>query len=879
LKLNTVSGESSEIKLNYKVQNKYNFPINSLRRNNSGQVVALIRNAGIFLFNTDKNSLDNFVPEINSRITFKLNDFYCDKNGNYWFATQNDGLVKMSTNGRIFDKWTIANGFPSNSLLRIESADDKVLWISTIGGLCSFDMHSKMIQVYNIRHGLASNDFLPHVSTVTSDKKIIFGHSEGFSLIDPVKQVIDTSKPNVIISDIWFHNQSIKRLDKEKYLTVPLEATKNITLPYSRNSFTIKFFTRDNDLPKFSNYSYRLIGLEKNWIYLGENNQTTYTNLSPGEYEFQVKCTNKNNIWNEVPTILKIKIRPPWYRTSIAILLYVFLGLVLIIILIKIYKYRLNLKKELEVSEFKALKEHELSEKKLAFFTNITHDLKTPLTLISAPVNDLLKSGNLETEQVKKLEVIKRNANRLYKLISDLVDFRKITLVQLPLTIQKTDLRPVIDNIYESFIHECHKRDIDFTFIFNLQNPVFVETRKIEKILWNLMANAIKFTHDGGKIWLKAESIQKIDGEYLQLQVGDTGKGFSEDEKIKIFDRFYQIQQTNNIHLDGSGIGLSIVHDLVLLHHGTILVESAPGEGSVFTIQVPCEENHYSTIEKFEPGNFIPSYQPATEIMVFEGYNKGNTTSEFKKYNLPKILIVEDNIELREYLASHFQTQYKVCTATDGKEGLKLTSETDFDIILTDAMMPNMNGYEFSKKIRDSFNTSHIPIIMLTSNSETEQMIQGFTSGVDTYITKPFEIEYLDAIISSFVLNRKRLREKFIGIELVDKEVDKLSETDVCFFNELADFIQKNISNENLNIDMISKHFALTKTQLNRKIKPLSSLTPNNYIRTFRLKKAYELIKNKNVRVSEAAYQTGFTDPNYFTICFRKEFGENPSKI
>ncbi len=870
-------GQFTHVQLTFREQNKLNFQINSIRKNQFGEIIGLIRNVGIFIYNAEKNSLDNFVPEINTRITFKLNDFYHDKNGDYWFTTQADGLIRLSPDGKLFDKWTTEQGFPTNSLLRIESVDDHVLWISTIEGLCRFDMRNEQIQVFSFRHGLASNEFLPRASTVTPDKKIIFGNSEGFTIIDPEKFIADSSKLEVIISDINFQNQSIKGLDSEKYLELPIEETKEINLPYRRNSFTISFFTRDDFLPKYNNFEYRLIGLEENWIYLGTNNETTYTNLSPGKYFFQVRSTNKSNVWNETPTILKIQILPPWYLTWIAFVLYFIFIVTILLFVFRIYANRVQLKKEIEISEFKVKSEHELTEKKLAFFTNISHDLKTPLTLINMPVHDLLQSEKLDDEQRNKLEVIRRNSKRLYKLIADLIDFRKLTQKQLPLLVIQTDINEIIENVYKAFKEECRNKSIDFEYYSRVINTAFVDAKKIEKILWNLLSNAIKFTDSDGQIFLSVEEIMQNERIFLRFLVKDSGRGILRKDIEKIFNRFYQADINSNTPNEGTGIGLSIVKDLVELHHGIIEVESDPGIGSSFVVTIPAEKRYYSAHEidnreSTQPLNSNPD--------IYQGIS-GNISdkTENEKYSLPKILLVEDNVELREYLAGHFSKIYKVYEAENGEKGYKCAKEKNPDIIVTDIMMPIMNGFEFCKKVRNNFEISHIPVIMLTANSAVEKQIEGLSTGADAYVTKPFDIELLDSVLNSVLLNRKMLREKFLGIEPLNNHENKLTKKDNIFIKDLKLYIEENIANHALNIDLLSRHFAVSRTQLNRKTKSLVGQTPNSLIRSIRLKKAYNLIRNDGVRVSEAAYSTGFTDPNYFTVCFKKEFGENPSRI
>ena len=879
LRFNKKTGKVDPVELDYRVNNKFNYQVNTIRKNKFGETIVLIRNLGLFLYNTEDNILESFLPEINSRITFRLNDFYHDKTGNYWFATQADGLVKLSPDGRVFERWTDQNGFPTNTLLSIESTDDKILWISSIDGLCRFNTVNGQVQIFNYRHGLASNEFLPRTSLITEDNDILFGNSEGFVLMEPDRVLQDTSKLQVVISDISFHNQSIKKLKNEDYLERPLEESRKLEFPFRRNSFTISFFTHDNNLPKYSNYAYRLEGLENDWIYLGETNQTTYTNLSPGTYRFMVKCTNKSNIWNESPTIIELTIMHPWYSSWWAILAYIVLIVFSFSLFFWFYTKRLQLKKELEISEYKVQAEHALTEKKLAFFTNISHDLKTPLTLISAPVKDLLNSKNLLPDERKKLEVIERNAKRLYKLITDLIEFRKINNAQLPLQTYITDLQPTIENIYNSFLVECEKKDIDFSFESDLNEAVCVDSRKIEKILWNLLSNAVKYTQSGGKISLAMKINDTSKGKLLQMEVEDTGTGFSAKEKEKIFDRYYQIKKTQDLQIEGSGIGLSIVHDLVKIHHGQIELESEPGKGTRFSIEIPCSENCYTEEEKGkdkqQPGKTNLSFKTDSDALIESPDTEGGQ----KKYSRLRLLVVEDNSELRDYLANHFKKEFKLLQASNGEEGFEIACHSEPDIIITDVTMPKLNGHELCQKLRDNFDTSHIPVIMLTANSETEQKIEGISSGADIYLTKPFEIAYLDAVVQNLLKNRRLIREKFLGIEPLPGQQKELNDADIKFANDVKEFILANITNEGLNINMLSKQFSISRTQLNRKIKALSGLTPNNYIKTIRLKKAYELIRHQGTRVSEAAYQTGFTDPNYFTICFKKEFGENPSQI
>lgn len=852
------------------------FQLMSVRENREGETLVLLKNDGLYTVNLEKNILENNLPEINKRVTFGLNDFYDDPKGYYWLATQTQGLVRMSEDGREFDKWTTQEGLPTNTLLRIESTDDRYLWISTISGLCRFEMETGEVLIFNHEHGLAANEFTARASIVTDDGRLIFGSNAGFTIVDPEKVQPDTSQTHVIISDITFHNQSIKHITDKPILSRPLEETEEIHLPYKRNSFTIHFFSKDKNLPKYNNYRYRLLGLEDDWIYLGETKHTTYTNLSPGKYTFEVKSTNKSNLWSESPTQLIIQINPPWYLSWYAMAGYVIFILAIIVGSMYAYTNSVKLKKEVEMSEFKVNAEHELTEKKLAFFTNISHDLKTPLTLIDAPVNELLRSDKIDEKEKEKLEIIRRNSQRLYKLITDLLDFRKLSNNQLPLKVSETNINDLIENIYQAFKVEFKNKSIDFERSSTVREKIFIDSKKIEKILWNLLSNAIKFTEADGEVFYSAEEELIDNNKFLKLTVKDSGIGIPAEEHSKIFNRFYQYNKSEMPSNKGTGIGLSIVKDLVELHHGTISLDSTEGIGTTFVITIPAERKLYAEseieIKKTEDSLLYQHTAYVKDPQALE-------SDKHSRYNLPKVLVLEDNQELREYLIGFFEKNFRVYSAEDGLEGLKLAKEKIPDIILTDILMPNMNGYEFCSEIRNSFDTSHIPVVMLTSNSTVEQQIKGLLTGADAYITKPFSIDLLETSVYTILENRKKLRDRFLGVGQADENENKLTQKDSDFIDLLKSFIDDNLASQKLNIETLAEHFSISKTQLNRKIKSLTGQTPNNLIKSIRLKKAYELIKNEGFRVSEASFTVGFTDPNYFTICFSKEFGKNPSKV
>jgi signal transduction histidine kinase/DNA-binding response OmpR family regulator/ligand-binding sensor domain-containing protein len=849
--------------------------LNALRENQQGELLAVISDKGLFHVNWKDNVLENRLSQMNDRIGSSINDFYHDKKDNYWLASSTDGLICVSKDGKKYRRYTVQEGLPSNTLIRIESADGRFLWICTISGICRFDTESGEMLNFNHNDGLPANEFMERISSRTHDGRIIFGSAMGFTIIDPLKVNKDNSGTEIIISDITFQNQSIRSPVGKQYLKQPLEATKEIWLPYNKNSFSIHFFAKNKSFLKYHNYAYKLKGLEKDWTYMAESNHVNYANLSPGTYIFEIKSADKTR--EGFPTSLTIHIQSPWYLSWIAYAIYAIIFIAIVLLSIYAYLKRMELRKEKEISEFKIQKEHELTEKKLEFFTNLSHDLKTPLTLIDSPINDLLQSEKLSPDQVNNLMIIKRNSKRLYKLITDLLDFRKITHKQHVLEVTETDISGIITDIYEAFREDCKSKSIALHYRVNTDLTGFVDAAKIEKILWNLMSNALKYSNEGGSILLSAEALTVDGKKHLKLEVSDEGVGISADDKDKIFDRFFKVSQPDGKNREGTGIGLSIVKELTEIHRGKIQVQSDLGTGTTFSILLPSGKESYSdnelaVMEKERirvPGDEHVEY-PETILQADAGH---------KHYNLPRILIVEDNSELREYLAGHFKNSYKVYEAEDGSEGLQIAKEVNPDIILTDIQMPKMNGYKFCREIRRHFETSHIPVVMLTGSNAIERQIEGLSTGADIYLTKPFDIKLLDAQVNSLLENRKVLRTRFAGIETPENLEKSLPQKDVDFILELKLFIEEHIMNQDLRVELLSEHFAVSLSQMHRKIKVLTGFTPNNLIKSLRLKKAYKLIRENGLRVSEAAYQTGFSDPNYFTYCFKKEFGENPSQV
>ncbi|MBN1924643.1 MAG: hypothetical protein JW798_02300, partial [Prolixibacteraceae bacterium] len=549
LNFNTRNKTSGLFELYTKGSNITYCLLNSLRRNKQGELLAVITDQGLFHVNWNTNVLENRLSEMNSKIDFTITDFYQDENENYWITSSADGLLYITQDGKILKKWSVKDGLPSNTLVRVESTDNRFLWISTISGICRFDTETEEVMNFNHRDGLPANEFQERVSATISDGRIIFGSLAGFTIIDPSKLNPDTSKTEVVISDISFQNQSIRNPDGRQYLTKPLEETKEIKLPYSKNSFSIHYFTKNKSFSKYHNYEYRLVGFDENWVYQGETNYTTYTNLSPGTYAFEIRSADKSQ--PGITTRLAINIQPPWYLGWYAFLIYILLFFLILYLSIYAFLKRFELFKEKEIAEIKIQQEHELTEKKLAFFTNISHDLKTPLTLIDAPVNDLLQSGNLNRDQLEKLKIVNRNSKRLYKLITDLLDFRKIAQKQYLTEIGLCNISDILADTCEAFKGECKNKSIGLKCNSGNNIVGYVDAKIIEKILWNLLSNSLKFTKKGGTISVCAEELLIEGNKNVKLEVSDNGIGISENDKGKIFDRFFKVQGSGALNKGG----------------------------------------------------------------------------------------------------------------------------------------------------------------------------------------------------------------------------------------------------------------------------------------------------------------------------------------
>jgi signal transduction histidine kinase/CheY-like chemotaxis protein len=664
--------------------------------------------------------------------------------------------------------------------------------------------------------------------------------------------------PPVVFTGFRIFNQPVKI---GTTLKKSINRINEIELNYKQNVFSVEFAALSYANPAKNQYTYMLEGFDKDWVNAGVSNSATYTNLNPGKYLFKVKGSNSNGIWNPKEATIEIIIRPPFWRTWWFRFALISIALLCVFYIAKFFLERAKQKNELVFEKTRARKLHEIENMKLRFFTNISHEIRTPLTLILGPLNQVLNQNLIDNDSRDKLQLAKKNADQLLKLISQLLDFRKIEAGKQTAHYEKSDIVFFIKSIVESFRVLAAEKDVKLTFLSDRTHFVtWFDNDKIQKIVNNLLSNALKFTNNSGSVSVNFEINDASSGENAEKQssyliiVKDTGRGIPEKNLKKIFERF--VQGSNGENLSGSGIGLSITREFVKLMGGEIDAESVEGKGASFTVQLPLlRETDVKTDETLsgKPENF---------------------TGENRKI----ILIAEDNADVREYMISNFQQEYKILAAENGKEGYELAIKYIPDVIISDLLMPVMGGDIFCKKIKKDERTSHIPFILLTAVTAKESEKEALKAGVDDYITKPFDINILKLKADNLLSLRNTLREKYKNDILLQPSPITLVSPDEKFLKKAVDIIEKNISDPDFDIETFSSEVGVSRMQLYRKLEALTNMTVKEFIRDIRIKRAAQLLEQNKITVSEVIYHVGFRDMAYFRKCFREQYGASPSE-
>lgn len=816
----------------------------------------------------DMNSLSN--NDVHSVFQTSCKELYV--------ATFGGGLNKLlqSDKGKAtFRSLTLEDGLASDILLSIAEDNQGNLWIATEEEICKLNPEKGSLENYTPKFFPVQFKINEGASLLTRSGKLLFHTNKGVLAFHPDSILKSDYIPQIVFSQFQLGDRTILPGDESEILAVDIDDTSKITLSHKNNGFSIQYAALDMKYPEDISYAYKLVGFEDNWNYVGKRRIATYTNLPKGEYQFVVKSANSDDVWTENERSIRIRVLPSFWETPWAILIYILALLTVIWLAVYILFTFYRLKDEVTM-------EQKLSDLKLRFFTNISHELRTPLTLIAGPIEHILNTATLSEEVHEQLHLVEKNTNRMLRLVNQILDFRKIQNHKMKMQVQQIELISFLRHTMESFQAMADEQQIEFV----LENEsasirMWVDVDKLEKILFNLLSNAFKYTPQGKHIRVRVVEDEK---EVL-VSVRDQGIGIPENKQKTLFVRFESLVDRNLFNQPSSGIGLSLVKELVEMHKGVITIQSKQGEGSTFTFSLPKGKEHFEEETEFILTDY--NLEQASVLPLSEQALQADDDS-YAEINKSSMLIVEDNDELRFFLKTIFFKDFHIVEAKDGKEGLEKARGLNPDIIISDVMMPEMDGIEMVKELRSDVNTSHITIILLTAKSNMESKIEGIEKGADDYITKPFSAAYLRARIFSLLEQRKKLQ-AFYCASLVsatpesadEKEsitVPALSPHDQLFMDQLAQLMETHMDNGSLVVEDLATGLGMSRSVFFKKLKSLIGLSPVEYIKEVRIRRAAELIEAGGNNMAEIAYMVGFNDPHYFSKCFKQIYAMTPSE-
>jgi signal transduction histidine kinase/ligand-binding sensor domain-containing protein/DNA-binding response OmpR family regulator len=790
-----------------------------------------------------------------------------DSKEGFWIGTYDGGLHLFDREkGILISKITEKDGLANDLVSSILEDDVDNLWLGTANGLSRFNLETHSIRNYFTSTVYEENRYYLNSVCKISAGEMLFGTYDGFIMFHPDGIKDDPVPPQVAITKVSLFNRAREKLKIEGFIA----ELKELNLSYSENDLRFDYVGLHYGDPSKNQYKYKLEGFDKDWVNVGTQRNAIYTNLDAGEYVFRVTACNRDGVWNEKGASLKIIIPPPFWATWWAYLFYMALIISIIYGLRRYELNRLNWKNQSKLDEVKLKERAEMDKMKSRFFANISHEFRTPLTLILGPLEKIRPNAGGKEIQ-KQTNLIKRNASRLLNLVNQLLDLSKLEAGKLKLKASQGNIVSFVKGIVMSFESMAEQKDISLGVKADDDDiQLHFDRDKMAKILTNLLANAFKFTRDGGEI---TAHINKTEQNSVEIKLRDSGIGISENELPRLFDRFYQVDSSHTREHEGTGIGLALTKELVELHHGSISVDSKAGQWTEFTIELPLGRKHLKDdkiVEKTvgDDSIFTDSSSQAPQ--------NDDDASEDKNI----ILVVEDNADVREFIRDSLGNDFQIEEAANGEQGVRKAEKFIPDLIISDVMMPKMDGTELTRKLKNDEKTSHIPIILLTAKSEQESKLEGLETGADDYLTKPFDTKELRIRIKNLISVRKKLQEKFGRGEYVPKtERKKLTNLEEQFMCKVMGVIENHLSEEEFNIEQFAEEVYMSRMQLHRKLKALTGKSASLYVRSFRLLRARKMIEEKQATISEIAYSVGFSSPAYFTRCFKKEFGFPPSEL
>ena len=828
----------------------------------------------------NKNSLsNNYVLDV-----FQASD------GHLYVGTFGGGLnqIEISNNTVNFKHYTTNEGLPSDVVYQIKEDKQGNIWMLHVREISKLNPTTGEITYFENQDGINVSEFKDNAMLFTASGMMLCGGVNGLTFFQPDKLSVNEIKPQLIISEFKLFNEIVQPLEERNgkiILENSINDTKKIVLPYNLNSMEFVFSSLHYSNPEKNQYKYILEGFDEKWQYSKGNERrfASYTNVPPGDYIFKVYGSNSIGIWTDEPKEISVVINKPWYLTTLAIFLFSVLTFVVIYSFVKIRLNQIRLKSKLDIESAVHENSEEMNKMKLQFFTNISHELRTPLTLIVGPLSQIM-NGQANTKDIPKLNsIMYKNSNRLLKLINQLLDFRKAESGNLNLIVQNDELVSFVGEVFAAFEDIALEKEIKFLFLSPKNElDAWFDNDKIEKILYNLLSNAFKFTPKGKSITVSLEKETINNEDYAIIKVIDFGIGIPKDELVSIFDRFYQTRKENNAINEGSGLGLAYIKHLVEIHKGKINIQSEFHKGTTCTVTIPISKTAYSnnSIIELQPQKYDFKYTKIGVDVIKENQllpKKSIKSVKEHSKETPLLLIVEDNRELQDYLVTFFSYDYRILTANNGKEGLEQAIKNIPSIIISDLMMPEMNGIEMCKKLKTDINTSHIPILILTAKAGLENEKEGLETGADEFILKPFNIEVLKLRLDNILRTKQQWFQKFRTNSNSKTWKELSNKLDQKFIEKSINIIKKNFDSTEFSVEKFALEIGMSRSALFLKLKSITGQSTSEFIRTIRLNKAAKLIESGKYSITEIIYMVGFSDPKYFRTCFKKHFDCTPS--
>lgn len=852
--------------------------VTAITEDKDGSIWISSENSGVYEipFQKDKNyaqlDMQNYTEKSHDLTSDNIQSISADDFNRIWIGTKEGSIVLYDKKLKVFKDYTESCGMFGEAILDIIADNFNRIWISTNKRITEYNPGNGASRDYSASDGLLVNSFLKGAYFKSDSNKIYFGGNRGISSFTSSDKLSGNPKPSkVLITDVKIQNQSVLQgFSESRFNTI----SQTLTIYPDDRNIEIDFSSLNYTFPGKVQYAYKMEGVDDDWVYTGNNRQfATYNQLRKGSYTFYVKATDENRLWSSEVTQLKIEKLPAFYETWWAYLIYSLLALVCLYWALRIVQNRLKLRNELKIAQIEKEKSEELTQTKLRYFTNISHDFLTPLTIISCVIDDLETSSK---KQLPQYGIMRSNVNRLKRLLQQVLDFRKVESGNMKLKITNGEIVTFIKDVcYTHFSPLIQRKKIQFTFVADPnQIQAYFDADKIDKVVFNLLSNAFKYTPQAGSVKVELQSYDEDNQTCLTIRISDTGVGIAPEDLSSVFTRFYYNSRTDAS--ETNGIGLSLTKDLVELHHGTISAESKLNVGTTFIITIPIDKESFTDSELVKSPQILIREENSDRIPVDEEeWAEPNLKNE--KGNI-SLLLVEDNEDLLRTMQKILSGRYHVLTASNGAEAMDILNTANIDIVISDVMMPEMDGLELCRALKSNIETSHISILLLTAKNSVDDRIECYNAGADGYISKPFDLKVLEARINNFITNKKDKQQEFksnVEINISTLEYPSLDEQ---FLNHAIEIIEKYLSETEFDINTFAEHLNMSKSSLYRKIKTMTGLSPIEFIRNIRLKHACQMLKDKSISISEVAYSVGFSDPKYFTSCFKNEFNITPSE-